>query len=83
MELKTEVRKIILVRVPPGDSWKFQTTDTVEPKIYNNLTKALDAWYQVTGDTTFWIDARRGVVEIVENVITTPILEKYSLYGEK
>lgn len=83
MEIKTEVKKAILTRVPPGDSWRFVNSDTQSPKIYTSLTKALDAWYQITGDTSFWIDAKRGVVEIVETVTTTPIMEKYSLYGEK
>jgi hypothetical protein len=83
METKTEIRQPILTRVPPGDSWRFVNSDSQNIKIYTSLTKALDAWYQVTGETVFYVDAKRGVVETIEKVITTPVIEKYSLYGEK
>jgi len=78
-EIKEE-RELILQRVPPGDRWIFATT----PKgtIWPSLTDALEAWYQNTGDTKFYIDARKGTVEIVfEEEVEVPV-KRFSLYGE-
>jgi hypothetical protein len=76
-----EQTELALKRVPPGDKWVFATT----PKgiVYASLTDALEAWYQNTGDTQFYIDARKGTVEIViEQEVEKPI-KKFSLYGEE
>lgn len=75
-----EQTEIILKRVPPGDKWIFATT----PKgtIYPSLTDALEAWYQNTGDTQFFIDARKGIVEkVIEEEVEIPE-KRFSLYGE-
>jgi hypothetical protein len=76
-----EQTELALKRAPPGDKWVFATT----PKgtVYSSLTDALEAWYQNTGDTQFYIDARKGTVEIViEQEVEKPI-KKFSLYGEE
>jgi hypothetical protein len=76
-----EQTEIILKRVPPGDKWVFATT----PKgtIYPSLTDALEGWYQNTGDTQFYIDARKGVVEkVIEEEVEIPE-KRFSLYGEE
>jgi hypothetical protein len=75
-----EQRELVLKRVPPGDRWVFATT----PKgtIWSSLTDALEAWYQNTGDTNFYIEARQGTVHVVkEEEVEIPV-KRFSLYGE-
>jgi hypothetical protein len=74
-----EQKQLVLKRVPPGDRWVF-----VDGKktIYPSLTDALEAWYQENGHTNFYIEARKGTVEIViEEEIEIPV-KRFSLYGE-
>ena len=75
-----EQKELILRRVPPGDRWIFATT----PKgtIYPTLTDALEAWFQYAGDTNFYIEARKGTVEIVKTEEVEKPVKKFSLYGE-
>lgn len=78
-EIKQE-KELVLKRVPPGDRWVFATT----PKgtIWPSLTDALEAWYQNTGDTNFYIEARNGTVHIIkEEEVEVPV-KRFSLYGE-
>ena len=78
-ELK-EQKELVLKRVPPGDKWVF--ADGSNKSVYASLTDALEAWYQQNGDTQFYIDARKGTVEIViEEEIEKPV-KRFSLYGE-
>ena len=75
-----EQTELALKRVPPGDKWVFATTPN--GTVYTSLTDALEAWYQNTGDTQFYIDARKGTVEIViEEEVEKPV-KRFSLYGE-
>jgi hypothetical protein len=77
-----EQTEIILKRVPPGDKWVFANA-TKSSLVYPSLTDALEAWYQNTGDTQFYIDARKGVVEkVIEEEIEVPE-KRFSLYGEE
>jgi hypothetical protein len=72
-------KEIVLKRVPPGDRWIFSEDGS---ELYASLTDALEAWYQEYGDTQFYIDARRGTVEIVsEREVEKPV-KRFSLYGE-
>jgi hypothetical protein len=76
-----EQTELALKRVPPGDRWVF--ADLKNSAVYSSLTDALEAWYQNTGDTQFYIDARKGTVEIViEQEVEKPV-KKFSLYGEE
>lgn len=76
-----EQTELALKRVPPGDKWIF--ADLKNSAVYPSLTDALEAWYQNTGDTQFYIDARKGTVEIViEQEVEKPV-KKFSLYGEE
>ncbi len=78
-ELKEE-KVLALKRVPPGDRWIF--ADGSIKTIYPSLTDALEAWYQEEGDTNFYIEARKGTVEvIIEEEVEIPV-KKFSLYGE-
>jgi hypothetical protein len=78
-ELKEE-KVLVLKRVPPGDRWVFADGST--KSIYTSLTDGLEAWYQSNGDTNFYIEARKGTVEIiVEEEVDVPV-KRFSLYGE-
>ncbi len=80
MEIEIKEQKIqVLKRVPPGDRWVF-----VDGKktVYPSLTDALEAWYQDNGDTQFYMDARKGTVEIIKQEEVEKPTKKFSLYGE-
>jgi hypothetical protein len=79
IEIKEE-KKLILKRVPPGDNWTFAYAPN---NIYPSLTDALEAWYQSHGDTNFYIEARRGTVEIVKEHEVQKEVKRFSLYGEE
>jgi hypothetical protein len=76
-----EQKQIVLKRVPPGDRWIFASAGTGS-KIHQSLTDALEAWYQQTGDTKFYMDARNGTVEIVKEQEVEKPVKRFSLYGE-
>jgi len=82
-ELKEE-KQLVLKRVPPGDRWIFANAQQggIQGGIHQSLTDALEAWYQYAGDTKFYIEARKGTVEIViEEEVEIPV-KRFSLYGE-
>ena len=78
-ELKEE-KILVLKRVPPGDRWVFADGST--KSIYPSLTDALEGWYQNNGDTNFYIEARKGTVEIVKQAEVEKVVRRFSLYGE-
>ena len=78
-ELK-EQKELVLKRVPPGDRWVF--ADAMVNNIYPSLTDALEAWYQTNGDTNFYIEARKGTVEIIRQEEVEIPVKRFSLYGE-
>ena len=78
-ELK-EQKELVLKRVPPGDRWIF--ADGSQIGVYPSLTDALEAWYQESGETQFYIDARKGTVEVVKQEEITIPVKRFSLYGE-
>jgi len=78
-EIKQE-KELVLQRVPPGDRWIFATTPI--GTIYSSLTDALEAWYQNTGDTNFFIEARNGTVHIIKEEEVEKPVKRFSLYGE-
>lgn len=74
-----EQKELVLKRVPPGDRWVFAEGRS---PIFASLTDALEAWYQEHGDTKFYMDARKGTVEVVmEEEVEIPV-KRFSLYGE-
>lgn len=78
-EIKEE-KQLVLKRVPPGDRWVF--AEGMQKGIFPSLTDALEAWYQQNGDTNFYIEARKGTVEIIkEEEVEVPV-KRFSLYGE-
>jgi hypothetical protein len=76
-----EQKELVLKRVPPGDRWVFANA-TKSSLVYQSLTDALEAWYQENNDTQFYMDARKGTVEIVTSVKVEKPTKKFSLYGE-
>jgi len=80
-----EQRELILKRVPPGDRWTFAPgvlSPGAQSPIFPSLTDALESYYQLTGNTNFYIEARKGTVEIViEEEVEKPV-KRFSLYGE-
>jgi hypothetical protein len=78
-ELK-EQKELVLKRVPPGDRWVF--ANGKNSAIYPSLTDALEAWYQNFGDTNFYIEARKGTVEIIKQEEVEVPVKRFSLYGE-
>jgi len=79
-ELKEE-KILVLKRVPPGDRWIF--ADGSQKGVYPSLTDALEAWYQTNGDTNFYIEARKGTVEIIKQEEVEIPVKRFSLYGEE
>ena len=78
-ELK-EQKELVLKRVPPGDRWAF--ADGKNSAVYPSLTDALEGWYQINGDTNFYIEARNGTVEIIRQEEVEKPVKRFSLYGE-
>ncbi len=82
-EIKQEiVKRAVLKRKPPGDRW--ESVDGKSP-LLESLTDGLEWMYQQTGFTEYFISARRGVVEVIEEKtveIEKPI-KKYSIYDEE
>ena len=82
MEVEIKEQKIqVLKRVPPGDRWVF--ADGKNSAVYSSLTDALEGWYQINGDTQFFMDARKGTVEIIKHEEIEKPTKKFSLYGEE
>ena len=75
-----EQKELVLKRVPPGDRWVFADGST--KSIYPSLTDALEGWYQNNGDTNFYIEARKGTVEIIREQEVEKPVKRFSLYGE-
>ena len=84
--MKTEVKEhneLIAVRVPPGDRWTLIDDSTV----YKNITDALEAWFQKTGEKAEFrlapLDSKLYVIRNKEVEIKTPPVKKYNLYGDR
>ena len=75
-----EQKELVLKRVPPGDRWIFAKGSG--QNVYPSLTDALEAWFQYSGDTNFYIEARKGTVEIIKQEEVQIPVKKFSLYGE-
>lgn len=76
-----EIKEVVLKRMPPGDRWSPTDNSTV---VLESLTDGLEYYFQKTGQTEYFISARRGTVEVIhtkEVEVEKPIT-KYSLYGE-
>ena len=82
-ELK-EQKELVLKRVPPGDKWIFARAQPggIQGDVHPSLTDALEAWFQYTGETNFYIDARKGTVEVVKQEEIAIPVKRFSLYGE-
>ena len=73
---------MVLKRFPPGDRWiPVDSPSTV----LESLTDGLEYQFQKTGQTEFFLSARKGTVEVIykEEVRIEKPITKYSLYGEE
>lgn len=79
-----EQKRLVLERVPPGDRWTFSkgAAPITQSVIFPTLTDALEGWYQRNGDTQFYMDARKGTVEVVTTLEVEKPQKRFSLYGE-
>ena len=81
-EIKVEqVKEVVLRRVPPGDRWSPVDNPSI---VLESLTDGLEYYFQKTGQTEYFLSAKRGTVELIyekEVEVEKPIT-KYSLYGE-
>ena len=73
--------KVVLERVPPGDNWKFIVTTVV----YNSLTDALNAVFEATNITDFYVEARKGTVSIYDESKETIVVQPkaFNIYGDR
>ena len=77
-----EIKEVVLRRVPPGDRWSPVGSPST---ILESLTDGLEYHFQQTGQTEFFLSARKGTVEVIykEEVKVEKPITKYSLYGEE
>ena len=76
-----EVKEVVMKRVPPGDRWSPVDNNSV---VLDSLTDGLEYYFQKTGQTEYFLSAKRGTVEVIyekEVEVEKPVT-KYSLYGE-
>ena len=71
--------KEIAFRQPPGDRWRVKGSDV----LFTSLTDALNSIYLQHKVSDFHIDAKKGVIYIDDGVEVEPVIETYSLYGER
>ncbi len=76
-----EVKEVVLKRVPPGDRWSPAGSPNT---ILESLTDGLEYHFQQTGQTEFFLSARKGTVEVIykEEVKVEKPVKRYSLYDE-
>ena len=76
-----EIKEVIMKRIPPGDRWSPVDSPSVT---LDSLTDALEYHFQNTGQTEFFLSARKGTVEVIhkQEVKVEKTITKYSLYGE-
>jgi hypothetical protein len=76
-----EVKEVIMKRIPPGDRWSPVDSPSVT---LDSLTDALEYHFQNTGQTEFFLSARKGTVEVIhtQEVKFEKPVKRYSLYDE-
>ena len=76
-----EVKEVVMKRVPPGDRWSPVDSPSVT---LDSLTDALEYHFQNTGQTEFFLSARKGTVEVIhkQEVKFEKPVKRYSLYDE-
>ena len=76
-----EIKEVVLRRVPPGDRWSPVDSPST---VLESLTDGLEYHFQKTGQTEFFLSARKGTVEVIykEEVKVEKPVKRYSLYDE-
>jgi len=74
------IQNVVLKRLAPGDRWVF--ANSKNSAVYSSLTDALEGYYQINGDTQYYIDAREGTVSVFGVREYEEPIKTFSLYGE-
>ena len=75
------MKELVAQRVPPGDRWVLLEEE--DDVVYGSLTDCLNQIFMVHQATQFFIDAKKGEVNIEDGVEKPQPVKKYSLYGEE
>ena len=75
------MKELVAQRVPPGDRWVLLEEEN--DVVYGTLTDCLNHIYMKYEVSEFRIDAKKGVIYIDDGVEVEPVIETYSLYGER
>jgi len=81
--VKEEIKVEVGNRVKPGDRWTPIDNKNI---IFDSLTDLLEYVYQKSGNTQFFMDAKKGITYIIETEekeLPPPIVKRYSLYDEQ
>ena len=81
------MKKKVLKRIPPGDSWAEVTGKNVSEYsevdiVGETLTDALSYIYQKYKVRIFEVDANEGIVSIDDGVEQPKPVKRYSLYDD-
>lgn len=78
-----ELRTLALVRVPPGDRWR----EPSGTEVFQSLTDGLNAVFERTDITEFFISAREGKVFMITHedvpIPPPPPPKRYDIYGDR
>lgn len=88
MTIQSKKLVLALIRQPPGDRWREPSFSNEKAIIYESLTDALNAIFDKTSITDYFISARKGEVYYAtdpseEDVPPPPPPKKFSIYGDE
>ena len=76
----TEVKKLCLIRVPPGDRWR----EPEGTEIFDSLTSGLEKIFQKTNCKEYRFSAESGeVYSITIEELEAPKPKSFSIYGDR
>jgi len=85
METQIKEENILIARrSPPGDNWYLEEKGP-NSKIYNSLTDALEAWFQIHQEQVEFrlapFDSKLYAIRKTEEEVI-PEVQEYGIYGE-
>jgi len=82
--VEEEQLELISTRVAPGDRWRL-TADT-QGIIYDSLTDALEAWFNVVGEPVSFrldpLDSKLYAIRTEQVEIAPEPVKRFSIYGD-
>ena len=75
------MKELVAQRVPPGDRWTLLEDES--DIVFGNLTDCLNQIFVVHQASSFYVEAKKGVVYIDDGIEKPQPVKKYSLYGEE